>query len=258
MAEIVIEQWLWEAPLDSLADDAKAATTDVLEKLSKLADRIGPLSELSLQTGTGGNTLLLATNRHEIHNLEVDLQEDWVAYRYAPAFGVPPETLVHHLQQVGEPILTAITQREKTKKRHNAWFAKHVTRTLVTYDITVELIGRSHTRGAMGVLMSALGPAMSKRATALTKELRPVVKSGPRAVGVKLTCNADLPRAIGGELSIELFGSDEDAMSATILLLSQEEKAPRDPWFCNAVALHDRLWPTVERFFESLEEHAGR
>ncbi len=87
MATIAIDQWLWEAPLDSLGDDAKAATADVLQKLSRLAEQIEPLSNLSLQSGKGGNTLLLAANRHELHNLELDLQGDWVVYRYAPAFG---------------------------------------------------------------------------------------------------------------------------------------------------------------------------
>jgi hypothetical protein len=96
---------------------------------------------------------------------------------------------------------------------------------------------------------------MGKRAADLTKQLRPVAKSGPEAVGLKLTCAADLPRARGGELSIELFGSSDPMMAATVLLLSGEGKTPRAPWFCNATALHRTLWPALERFFDSLEQN---
>jgi hypothetical protein len=255
MASIVIDGWRWEASLEALADDAGAASEAALRKLSWLAERVEPLNELTIQSGNDGEPLIVATNHHEIHNLEVGLQNDWVGYRYTPAFAVTPETLLVHLAEVAEPILIALTDvRSRSGAKKGSWFRKHVMSTTITYDVTIETRGRPR-NGAMAHLMDAFGPEMGRRAAILMKRLRPVAKAGPKEVGVKLTCPVDLRPTQSAALSIELFGADEPTISATILLLSDEEKEPVEPWFCNAAVLHRRLWPAIARFFDSLEEH---
>lgn len=250
MADVLIRMWQWGAPLEPLGDEAPAIQRDLAARLVRLSQQHESLRGLKIETNVDSMTHVRASLVHSIHNFQCVLEKELVLFNYQPPRGVQPETLGVHLEAVAQPILGAITS--------STWFQSGVRRSHYFYSLEVTLKRTAGRRPALDHLIGSYASALARPEQTAHAALRPVMRSAPHQLAIRTTAKARAART-SFDLSVEIVADRKqpDLLRSSVILLSPDKQRARAPWLGNVGALHEAVWPAVERFFDDVEERRG-